>query len=281
MKKSFWLLFIVLFCITEYRSQAPTATIVSPSSTLCTDRVYTYSSNVSGSAPFAYTWSLTPSAGFTVVSDFNSPQIKIRFGSSITYSLSLLVADANGTVSTGVLTSVFKSARASYNASLTSNGFPVDLVLTNYSSNALSYTWDFFGAVPSQTAANIVQTFTTAGNYTVALIAGGSNGCNDTLRYNFVIDEISGVELPNIFTPNNDGANDVFKPITKGIKEIKVHIYNRWGNLMHEWTSLNGFWDGYTTSGIMCPDGVYFYVVEATGFDGKTYKLKNHLTLIR
>ncbi|MBL7918298.1 MAG: gliding motility-associated C-terminal domain-containing protein, partial [Bacteroidia bacterium] len=52
-------------------------------------------------------------------------------------------------------------------------------------------------------------------------------------------------------------------------------------NLMYEFNGVKDAWDGHTTSGIECPDGVYFYVIEATGFDGKSYKLKNTLTLIR
>ena len=50
---------------------------------------------------------------------------------------------------------------------------------------------------------------------------------------------------------------------------------------MYNWNGIKGGWDGYTTSGIECPAGVYHYIVEAKGFDGKDYKLKSNLTLIR
>jgi len=281
MKRTFSLITCLLFTFTFIRAQAPSATITAPSGSLCTERVYTFSSTVTGDTPTAYTWSLMPSTGFTFVSGSGSTMANIKFSLPITYSVSLMVANASGTVATGVLTSVFKSARASYNASLTSSGFPVDIVLTNYSSNALGYNWDFFGAAPTQTNVNLVQSFPVSGEYTVALIALGSGGCNDTLSYPFVVDDISDVKLTNVFTPNNDGVNDVFRPITKGLTSLKVSIYNRWGNLMYEWDGVNGFWDGYTTAGIPCPDGVYFYVLEAKGFDGKTYKLKSNLTIAR
>jgi gliding motility-associated-like protein len=127
----------------------------------------------------------------------------------------------------------------------------------------------------------VVQTYTAPGAYSVSLVAYGINGCNDTLDYNFEIDGFSEVKLPNVFTPNNDGVNDLFKPISKGLEELKVWVYNRHGVLMHHWVGVNGFWDGRTTAGTECPDGVYMYVVEAKGFDGKEYKLKSNLTLIR
>jgi hypothetical protein len=62
---------------------------------------------------------------------------------------------------------------------------------------------------------------------------------------------------------------------------MKVNVYTRFGNFVYGWDTVNGFWDGHTTSGMACENGTYFYVIEATGFDGKSYKLKSFLTLIR
>lgn len=270
----------VLLLINFVKAQVPSATIAPPPNPLCTDAFYTFLS-IPENTPTVYSWSVTPNVGVEFLTDAASPNPSIKFKSPITYSVSLMVGNASGTFATGVLVSVFKSAHASYNASLSATGFPVDLILTNYSSNAIAYSWDFNGAVPSQTTTNLVQSFSVAGQYSMALIAYGAGGCNDTLKYNFVIDAISDIQLTNVFTPNNDGVNDVFKPITKGIKEMKLGIFNRWGNLMYEFNGVKDAWDGHTTSGIECPDGVYFYVIEATGFDGKSYKLKNTLTLIR
>lgn len=75
--------------------------------------------------------------------------------------------------------------------------------------------------------------------------------------------------------------NDLFKPITKGLYELEVWIYNRWGNIIYHWKGVNGSWDGRTTSGLECSEDVYFYVLQAKGFDDKTYNLKSNLTLTR
>lgn len=92
-------------------------------------------------------------------------------------------------------------------------------------------------------------------------------------------DSISHIIMPNVFTPNFDSINDVFRPITDEITEMNFSIFNRWGNLIFETSRVNGFWDGRTTSGEPCPDGVYFCVLTATGIDGVEYKEKTFVQL--
>ena len=92
-------------------------------------------------------------------------------------------------------------------------------------------------------------------------------------------DGISNLIMPNVFTPNYDSINDVFRPITDEITELEFTIYNRYGNLIFETKRVRGFWDGRTTAGEACPDGVYFCVLSATGVDGKKYKEKTFVQL--
>ncbi|MBP9068734.1 MAG: gliding motility-associated C-terminal domain-containing protein [Bacteroidia bacterium] len=262
-------------------AQAPTATIVMPSGVLCTDVPHTFSCITTGSIT-AYSWSLSPTSGHTMMPNNFSSSVSITFTSAVTYSLTLFVANGSGTFATGGFVTISKAANADYRAVLSDVGFPANLWLVNHSSSYTGINWEFANAAaPTQTAESVLQPFNTPGNYTVSLIAFGANGCNDTLDYNFVIDDASDVKLVNVFTPNNDGVNDAFKPIIKGIFEMKVWVFDRWGVLMYNWNGIKGSWDGYTTSGIQCPDGVYAYVLEAKGFDGKEYKLKSSLTLIR
>ncbi len=92
-------------------------------------------------------------------------------------------------------------------------------------------------------------------------------------------DSISNIILPNVFTPNFDSINDVFKPYLDEIVEVNFSIYNRYGNLVFETSRVNGFWDGRTTSGEPCKDGTYFCVLTATGIEGKKYKEKTFVQL--
>ena len=91
----------------------------------------------------------------------------------------------------------------------------------------------------------------------------------------------SSLQVPNIFTPNNDGINDEFRIKTKNIASVNCKIYNRWGILVGELTAPNEVWQGRTTSGMQASQGVYYYILTATGNDGKEYNEKGFVQLLR
>ena len=72
--------------------------------------------------------------------------------------------------------------------------------------------------------------------------------------------------VPNVFTPNGDGANDEFRVAYRSIKEFHCWVYNRWGHLVYEWTDPAKGWDG-TIGGKPAAEGAYFYVIRALGTD--------------
>lgn len=92
-------------------------------------------------------------------------------------------------------------------------------------------------------------------------------------------------EIPNVFTPNGDGINDTFNFNIVGASDVSFVIYNRWGNLIQLVTSrasvTNVLWDGRTTSGIECSDGMYFYTLEYKDAKGDTQKKNGYVSLFR
>lgn len=95
----------------------------------------------------------------------------------------------------------------------------------------------------------------------------------DSIQYNnesapsnvVCIDNCEGYyELPNIFSPDNNGANDLYHPLLpfKFVESIDIKIMNRWGELVFETTDPYIYWDGTDRdSGVPCTDGVYFYTI--------------------
>lgn len=82
--------------------------------------------------------------------------------------------------------------------------------------------------------------------------------------------EEASLFIPNVFTPNNDGVNDRLEVSATGVSDIRVSIYSASSDrLMYRATDLTP-WDGRDPSGVLCPEGYYFYAIEATGPDGKT-----------
>jgi gliding motility-associated-like protein len=71
------------------------------------------------------------------------------------------------------------------------------------------------------------------------------------------------VFVPNTFTPNGDGANDVLRVFAIGLKEFDLRIYDRWGTLVFASRDINTTWDG-TYNGRRLNSGVYIYQLQAT-----------------
>ncbi|MEG1580119.1 MAG: gliding motility-associated C-terminal domain-containing protein, partial [Bacteroidaceae bacterium] len=92
----------------------------------------------------------------------------------------------------------------------------------------------------------------------------------------------SKLEMPNAFSPNGDGQNDVYKAKEgyQSIVSFHAYIFNRWGKKIYEWTTLEGGWNG-CSGGTNVKDGVYFCLVEAKGADGRNYTIKKSITLLR
>jgi gliding motility-associated-like protein len=89
------------------------------------------------------------------------------------------------------------------------------------------------------------------------------------------------VYVPNAFTPNGDGTNDVFEVFGTALKSVSMKIFNRWGEKVFDsgesqWAS----WDG-TYMGSMQPTGVYVYYVELVYLDGVKKMREGSVTLIR
>ena len=92
----------------------------------------------------------------------------------------------------------------------------------------------------------------------------------------------SSLQMPNAFSPNGDGINDIYKAKDgyQSLTEFHAYIFNRWGQKLFEWTNPADGWDG-TYKGKPVKDGVYFCLVKAKGADGKTYNIKRDVNLLR
>ncbi|KQN38216.1 hypothetical protein ASE92_01915 [Pedobacter sp. Leaf41] len=88
------------------------------------------------------------------------------------------------------------------------------------------------------------------------------------------------IYIPNAFTPNNDGKNDVFLIYGNTIASAKMSIYTQWGQLIFQSDNVSNGWDG-TFKGVNQPIGVYVFMVEVQLTDGSTVVKKGTVTLLR
>ena len=120
-------------------------------------------------------------------------------------------------------------------------------------------------------------TFTEIGDYEVVLqVTDGI--CFDTIS--FVL-SVQGIVEFNAFSPNGDNINDYFSFENYGISDLNAIFYNRWGDKIYEMNSPTDSWNGISMNGLKVPEGVYFYVLTATGEDGTSYNEKGSVTIYR
>jgi len=135
----------------------------------------------------------------------------------------------------------------------------------------VSYLWS-----TGETTSTISVTET--GEYIVST----TNMCGvsiDTATINFYFCDI---EVPNVFTPNNDGNNDYFQLLFfGGIKTFNCTILNRWGQVVREYDNPAFMWDGKDEAGDDVLEGVYFYIAKAVSNGGNEIMKHGNVTLVR
>jgi gliding motility-associated-like protein len=110
-----------------------------------------------------------------------------------------------------------------------------------------------------------------------------TNMCGTTLdEVNVVFEDCSiTLEMPNVFTPNSDGANDFFAPvIAQDISQFNIVILNRWGEIVYESSDFQIGWNG-KSKGLDCVEGVYFWIVDYSDLFDNKFKMNGNLNLLR
>lgn len=116
---------------------------------------------------------------------------------------------------------------------------------------------------------------------TYTVIGTDANGCSDTATVTVFIDATCVHWLPNIFSPNNDGKNDEFKVLGKGLGWINLSVYDRWGNRVFETNDVNGAWDG-SFNGKTMNNAVFVYLLKGKCYNEKEeFKQHGNVTLTR
>jgi gliding motility-associated-like protein len=105
-------------------------------------------------------------------------------------------------------------------------------------------------------------------------------GCVFTDILTVELNLYSELNVPNTFTPNGDGINDVFLAYGKNVERFSMQIFDRWGGQMFMSDALDKGWDGLFL-GLPVESGIYTLMLEATGLDGQEYKIIQHIKLVR
>ncbi len=155
--------------------------------------------------------------------------------------------------------------------------------LENTSTNGNSWSWDY-GDNSTSTVFEQDHTYELPGNYPIYLIVMNDSGCSDTALVNIIVRDYHTFYIPNAFTPDDNGRNEVFIPEYTNIIESGYHfmVFDRWGNLVYETRNIKEGWNGRAkNSGAMMEIGAYVYKITYMDNMNMVHSHIGHVSLVR
>ena len=254
----------------------PATPIAGNNSPICAGSQLDLTSNAVTGA--TYNW--TGPNGFTASIEDPTVSANATIAMSGTYSVTVTVAGCTslaGTTSVSVNPSPIASFTTSPNPA--TGASPLVVSFTNTSQNATTYSWNF-GDNTSSVSANPPSNTYTTGVYTVVLTAT-NNLCTSTASVTVIVYDNYSIFIPNVFTPNGDNNNEIFKITATGVSTFDAIIFDRWGLKMSEWHDVSGGWNGRTKGGAEARDGTYYYIITLKAADGTDHEYKGYLMLLK
>jgi gliding motility-associated-like protein len=203
-----------------------------------------------------------------------------------TYDITLIIATTNGCIS---IDTFFVPGAVTVHPSPTAGFATSDTVVsifnpyistTDFSIGADSCQMDFGDGYITNDC-NSGHTYWTYGSYTITQTVWNEFGCPDTMRINVEVLPEHEFFIPNTFTPNGDGLNDVFMPAIMGAEQYHFMVFDRWGMLIFETYDLMQGWDG-RFKGNKCQQDVYVWKVDFFDLEHQTSETRiGHVNLVR
>ena len=158
-----------------------------------------------------------------------------------------------------------------------------DVEITNLTTGADSYSWSFGDTLVYNYFQPGIVTYPTyvSDQYYVSLIAFNDNGCVDSTVRIINFDNSLVIYVPNVFTPDGDEFNNIFKPIFAApVASYNLKIYNRWGEILFESNDTEVGWDG-THNGSLVQDGAYTWDILVTTFETRTTHKQGTVSILK
>lgn len=149
----------------------------------------------------------------------------------------------------------------------------------NASLYATSYDWEF-GDGSTSDEYQPSHSYEGAGTYTVTMITNNQYGCADTVTLDVIVHPEYTLYIPNAFTPDGDGINDILFAYGTHIKEFEMMIFNRWGEAIFKSNGLEQGWDGIH-NGYMAKEDVYVYKIKYKTNRDEVLTREGHISLLK
>ncbi len=228
-----------------------------------------------------FLWSSEPASAIPYPDIELNPQTFNPPLDNVTYSLHVTDSFSCTSVSSFYYESIH--AKADFTVDPSKGGAPLEVTFTDKSVKAMKYKWLFGDDSISYDPNPRPHTYYIPGEYKVKLIIESPLRCIDSMTYEKIIVDKSDLQIPNVFTPNGDGMNDLFRIEKTSLRYISVDIYSKSGikvygfygegEILKDWEGWDGNING---SSRKASPGVYFYIIKAMGWDDVRYDNKEY-----
>lgn len=247
-----------------------------PEIEVCAGDTGTINLNIQTSYPYTIKWLLNNDS----LESISNPRINDTFNQSQTVYFSINNFVCTITDSLSVIVHPLPIAEASIDKPLINSGEQIQLSVNQ--DQSFSYNWSPAAGLSSSVIYNPSANPQVSTLYTV--IVTNENQCRnqDTVSVTVIESDcsVSSLYIPNAFSPNGDGVNDVFKVRINGLKNMLLEIYNRWGLKVFETTNINEGWNG-TYKDQPAPLDTYGYYFTGECVQGEKISSKGNVTILK
>jgi len=259
----------------------PTVSVTPTSSSGCAPLCVNYTS-ASSTSSLNYSWNFGDGGSSDVSNPTNCFRVKG------TYTATLTLTDGNGCKGKAISTAtVYPQPHADFGASPQ----PVSIIeptiqFTDLTTNGpiVKWNWNFgaWGSGDTSHVKNPAYTYQDTGYFIVNLWVSTAFGCKDSAVKIIKIDDDYELFVPSAFSPNGDGINEYFLPVSRGVMTSNYHLYlyDRWGNLIFQTDNLNKGWDG-TIHGITVLEDVFVWKILLKTTNGSNKQVHGQVSVVK
>lgn len=201
------------------------------------------------------------------------------------YDVSLSISTNEGcvddlTLNKPNLIEVFPSPTADFEVDpQVTDVFHTEIAFTDLSIDSYEHYYQLNDSVDT-TDRNLTYHFIESGYHYPYQVVTNEFGCKDSIAIEIYVEPLTTLYVPNAFTPNSDGRNEVFRPIVYDVTDYTFEIYNRWGERIFETNNLKAGWNGRIKNK-NAPDGVYVWKIKFRNHRSIFEEHQGHFTLLR
>jgi large repetitive protein len=141
--------------------------------------------------------------------------------------------------------------------------------------------WRFGTGDSTSELQNPTHNYTDTGTFCPTLTVVDMHGCIDSITNCLVVNPSFTFYIPDAFTPNGDGINDVFMPKGNYVSSYEMYIFDRWGEQLFHSTQMENGWNGTGKGGsVMCQQDTYVYMIKVTDTQGNQHSYTGKVTLL-